>query len=932
MSALVLPSLDPGARSTQPQSARAPDRGGAQVVGRPPLSARSLQESVTLDPLDPLEPEDDTFNLSTSTAMSAALRISDSEWGSAAASLMQADVAGNQRLRGQLAQMRLSDFFNVYGGPHFKRLSISFAAKQNSQVGFTFGSTSDLHASVADSDMHADRAKGEKKDKQSEKSLDSDSLEDDKGMVGGSKAFLAASEARAKDLILTREKAEKLLLEVKEEERLRTADVDHRRLSLLFAEIPDFEEALPKMVSAKSLIPLDMVDEQETAEKQSIERQNGFLLDKNFIEGSQMSWNFIQAEVLVIAKCAQRWCLSTRSNLTMGIDRPTFCRLLFDLELVDQQRVPYYWAVCLFDSLAQPTRLCPPHAHHAATAPIHLVVNRFRLISLLDAIVRQHCDVSSRGEVLERMKQGAKKLKAYQEKEGKPEKEGSAPSAPNAHDAEAKGRIKARDAAIRERLISAMLIEPEVLDMVFVHRGVFQAFFERYAPSGHMQYTELWQFCADFHLVPQLVSEQQLRKAYNAAECFGVLPPHCSRELSKQPPKARKAGQNTAARSRRGTSNPPSGVSGPSLSAPSAASSASPAVSRMSMMSLSGISEEPKSESLFEERKRDSTVSNFTEDSEVKLECDTVFDVNAFTETVCRIAFLYLSFYGSTLQQGSSSCFKICWLLTYLRHVSSFLPFAWEEPAAAELRPCLLQPKPGPGNRKVPKRRPKVQPMAPRLKPGKSTREAAQSVNRLKTTNSVREAAKALGKAALVVRAMTESGIPRPPPRRVDSSSDEEPEESATCSSSASPKLALSETAAKDRIEALTKQVAASFQKTRQPRAVLSQLLPLEDLFKVEAGRPAVEDGVCQLCGRCAPGSESGAPAVSVAWGDPCCRGCSVVDCLHLEDHPFARLMFPRAMPGVRILRPKAAPCSGARVRPAFEAPLSPHKSHALLD
>ena len=186
------------------------------------------------------------------------------------------------------------------------------------------------------------------------------------------------------------------------------------------------------------------------------------------------------------------------------------------------------------------------------------------------------------------MKQGAKKLKAYQEKEGKPEKEGSAPSAPNAHDAEAKGRIKARDAAIRERLISAMLIEPEVLDMVFVHRAVFQAFFERYAPSGHMQYTELWQFCADFHLVPQLVSEQQLRKAYNAAECFGVLPPHCSRELSKQPPKARKAGQNTAARSRRGTSNPPSGVSGPSLSAPSAASSASPAVSRMSMMSLSG--------------------------------------------------------------------------------------------------------------------------------------------------------------------------------------------------------------------------------------------------------------------------------------------------------------------------------------------------------
>ena len=47
-------------------------------------------------------------------------------------------------------KLRLSDFFDAHGGPHFKRLSITFAVKQNRDVGSSFGSTGDLHANIQD--------------------------------------------------------------------------------------------------------------------------------------------------------------------------------------------------------------------------------------------------------------------------------------------------------------------------------------------------------------------------------------------------------------------------------------------------------------------------------------------------------------------------------------------------------------------------------------------------------------------------------------------------------------------------------------------------------------------------------------------------------------------------------------------------------------
>ena len=157
--------------------------------------------------------------------------------------------------------------------------------------------------------------------------------EEDKAHLGSSKAFLAASEARAKDMLMTREKAEALLRKVRDEERVRTADVNHRRLGLLFAEIPAFETVLPNEVEIRDVMPTDVLEEEEATAKQLTERQNSFLADKKFIEGSQMSWLFTQTEVLLISKCMQRWSNSTRGAngavVGAGMDRPTFCRMLF---------------------------------------------------------------------------------------------------------------------------------------------------------------------------------------------------------------------------------------------------------------------------------------------------------------------------------------------------------------------------------------------------------------------------------------------------------------------------------------------------------------------------------------------------------------------------------------------------------------------------
>lgn len=857
------------------------------------------------------------FSLSTSSIVSyPALQITGSEWGGPAASLLQEDLVRNQRLKHQLSQLRLSDFFDAHGVPHFKLLSITFAAKQNRDVGSTFGSTGDLHASVDVSTL--------------QQPMDAMGLDEDErtSMLGSSKAFLAASEARAKDLLMTREKAEALLRKVNDQERVRTADVNQRRLGRLFAEIPAFETVLPTDIDIKDIMPTDVLEEEESTAKQLIERQNAFLADEKFIEGSQMSWLFTQTEVLQIAKCMQRWSTSTRGAhgavVTAGIDRPTFCRMLLDLELVGE-KVPYFWAVCLFDSLALPIRLCPD-VEHAATAPVLHVVNRFRLMSVLDVIIRQHFEAKNREDLLQSLKKCAKKLKAFSDPGDSKRDSLEAPQGMKQTEPSRKSQVpKKADKDVfnlaRDRLISAMLIEPEVLHVVYCFQHQFRILFNCYAPKGHMQFTELWQFCVDFQLTPRFIPEQQLRRAYDAAECFLVLPPR----LVRKPPRVSKA---------RGKAKDGKGRA-------KAASSPIPPTSQVQNLPRP----EPERERL---HSTDSAVSSTLSENE-QYECETVFGANAFVETLCRVAFHYLGFYGSSLQQSTSSYFKVTWLVSYLRRMSCLMldnpPEMPEDPEAASGAAVLvtqlpglwddfskdlpggqtlLQPVPGPGNRKPLRRQLRQQSMAPCLKPSKQTRDAALSLKKQKTMSNIREAVMNLGRAALVVKKMTEtqqlSGMV---PRKLDDSSSEEdiPQPSPS-------KLTLSNKETKDRIAALTTRVAVSLHKPKKQKKTNTNVMPVEELFKMEAGKPAVVSGICQLCGRSREDNR---------LGNPACRGCSIVDSIHLQAHPFAGLLSLDSNPygNAKILRPRAKAHIGERLRPAFRLPeveLPRIESQALLD
>jgi hypothetical protein len=56
----------------------------------------------------------------------------------------------------------------------------------------------------------------------------------------------------------------------------------------------------------------------------------------------------------------------------------------------------------------------------------------------------------------------------------------------------------------------------------------------------------------------------------------------------------------------------------------------------------------------------------------------------------------------------------------------------------------------------------------------------------------------------------------------------------------------------------------------------------IAEIFEVEAGKPSIIDGFCALCAE-----EAG----TELWGNPFCRGCSIVDSLSFQYHPFRILL-----------------------------------------
>ncbi|CAK0800079.1 unnamed protein product, partial [Prorocentrum cordatum] len=87
----------------------------------------------------------------------------------------------------------------------------------------------------------------------------------------------------------------------------------------------------------------------EAYNRQQTERENTVVYKHQFAR--EPPWMFSRDEVCLLLQVAELWSRATRGPRgSRGMDRPTFCRMLLDLGLVDQERVPFFWAAALFDS------------------------------------------------------------------------------------------------------------------------------------------------------------------------------------------------------------------------------------------------------------------------------------------------------------------------------------------------------------------------------------------------------------------------------------------------------------------------------------------------------------------------------------------------------------------------------------------------------
>lgn len=957
------------------QSARGVQR---SETGRPPglempMSARAGESSSSFPamPWDEISNTDPKY--STGTSWPPALKASLGDWKDVAPSqLSQADLRRSAYLKGRLEQMRLPEFFDEQGGPHFHRLGLGFVAKHQTEIGSAFGSRGDLHS-------HTNAGRG--------------ALDAEPGMIGNARSYLAAIEAVAKDTILVQQRAKIYQSQVKGSDRTKEGDVEKTRVGHLFTEVPDFEIHVPKPVILKDLIPSDLGEHRELEERNIVDRQLGHLTDIYWIEGAQMGWLFTQPEVSELSTSLDRWAASTRGvNLPMGMCRSTFCRFLLDTKLADQNSVPYFWAVQLFDSVAQPARVCAPNAQHASTAPICLMVSRWRLISVLDAIIRQHSEAINRYDVLVRIKDKMKELfqkdlpdtanlvqEPLSDEDLSPmsgddlDQRRQTVNETSTRPCETSIEI---DSACRERLLQAMLIEPEVLHLVFLYQEIFRLLYDCYAKDDqHMEFPELLRFCVDFYLVPQFATEESLKGLYEGALCLEKRPePDIPQSVSMDRTSLTIFKKKASVLGRMSIAMRPSGKKASVKLKTIKKQSSSSALSRSSSMTSQSSKSKAVAETDSDAFNRSTSLSEDTRVSE------PAFRLAAFIETIVKLSFLHAGFYGNAVQLCSSSYFKVTWLLTYLRWVMEHmhscqdkLALAGESPdeQVAAVRalqavpldlwdrppilptdldlPVVLQPLPGPGSRKLPRRRLRVQASAPRLRPSKGAEDQSTEAWRQKRRKSMEEAmmfqsARKTAEAPVVKKSETKKRDTLKSKVADDSSSGGEEEYLGSLPSldQANRTSKISEIASLRSNSTQRKSLTQLGKGTEQARAsVVAEdqsdvmepqegLLPLEDLFPAESGKPCFENGQCQLCGRvifCEEDAKSVRDAKIQSSGNPHCRGCSVVDALSFQRHPFSRLLLG-ADSGVKMAKLKAKPHVGKRMHPTF--PLPPESGTAF--
>jgi len=444
-------------------------------------------------------------------------------------------------LRYDVGDKSLKEYFDDRGALRFRRLGLSFVAKNHPEVQNSFGS----------------RTQGCRKQASTEKKLTP-------------KAYFLATEALERDLESSRQRSIATLNTLRKTDLYRFEDVQQRQVEILFNEVPDFEQFIPKKVRLNKMLPADIDREEERKEAQAAVQANTTLFDTRLPTNPKVfEWFLRPTEAALLVQIATSWIHAAYAGSAMhpiGIDRPTFCRFLLDVGLVDQSKVTLFWATSLFDEVARPMRSCAVAESRAALVPIVPTVNLWLLASVLDMILRQLLPIELKTRFLLSLWKIAKlRLPAYvvEESDLKEElftkfslgqldmagvinaraKRTSAPGDPT-REANASGqglpssrklvsaggpqfgaRDVHREECAREFRIHAMLVEPEVLHLVMSKQSLWQSLYDAYADGdagSHMSFQALHQFCADFQLIPEITSSHYLLSCYKTSQAASI--------------------------------------------------------------------------------------------------------------------------------------------------------------------------------------------------------------------------------------------------------------------------------------------------------------------------------------------------------------------------------------------------------------------------
>jgi len=439
----------------------------------------------------------------------------------AAEALSAHDFFQKDVLQEKMKALSLSDHFDSFGKARFHHLGLAFAAKQLlPQHMAKYSSKSEKPVTPRKGDKSA-------------------------------KAFIMSQEALAEDQKKWTEYTKTILDAIQETDRHKDEAVKERQVAILFAELPTFLPLLPSSVSSSSL-ELELNREEDSQLRWLCLRQNSLLRQP------QNSWRFRRNEVLMLLQVMKAWTLSSwpKGGAEMGMDRSTFCRFVLDVGLVDQYKVPYFWAVHLFDLCSKTFHFCAVDDGMASSAPLLTMVSWWDLFPIVDHLAQQHFKtgqsnlrvkfiehlaeigrlrlpsfalkaVNISKENLELMHQGVgiddeQMTITTEDETGKRIVTKSRSLRALNEKGSNKVQLGILEEAAKQRMKS-LLVEPEVLQLLWQHEEIFKGLNAAYADDrGHMSFAAVVQLCSDFSLAPKLISLHALRKIYESLEALDV--------------------------------------------------------------------------------------------------------------------------------------------------------------------------------------------------------------------------------------------------------------------------------------------------------------------------------------------------------------------------------------------------------------------------